>query len=220
MKYCPITFLCLFLTFSCKKKESDPTPIPIQPDKVIYTTAFDDGTWSTHASSKYTSVYDKEAFNLYIDTMNWFGYEIAPNNFLTNSYSIEVDVKITIDDATQVGYAGFIYNYINNKNYSIMNICTNGSFFAYKINNGVGEQLIYTTVSRALVRGSGQKNTIKIKQHLNSQEFIFNGISQGQFYFPKETQLVGVGLTAATYPDYYSPTIATFDNFTIKKIYP
>ena len=217
MKFYPFIFLCLFITLSCKKKESDPTPM--QPGKIIYTTTFDEGTWTTHTSSKYTSAYDKESFNLSIDTMNWFGYELAPSVFLTTSYSIEADVKITLHDVNQLGYAGFIYNYVNFENYSIMNICTKGSFFAYKITNGVGEQLVYNTFSRALIKGSGQNNTIKIKQRQHSQEFIFNGISQGILSFERDNRLVAVGVTAVTYPDFYTPTKATFDNFTVKQIY-
>lgn len=217
MKYRFAVFFCCLLVLSCKKKESDPAPV--QPDETIYTTGFDDGTWATHSSSKYTSVYDKEEFNLSIDTMNWFGYEIAPNNYFNSSYSIEADVKITIDDVNQVGYAGFIYNYVNYNNYSILNICTNGTFFAYQVVDGVGQQLIYSTISRALVKGSGQANNIKIKQRSGSQEYIFNGISQGLFPFKKDTRMVSAGLTVTTYKNYYTPTKASFDNFIIKKIY-
>ena len=212
-----IVLICLLFFCSCKKKEADPAPA--QPDELIYTTAFNDTSWPTRANNKYTSTYDAETFKLSIDTINWFGYEIAPITSLNTTYSIEVDVKITLDDPSQLGYAGFIYNYINPQSYSIMNICTNGTFFAYKVTEGVGSQLFYTTVSSDLIKGSGQLNTIKIKQRLHSQEFILNGVSQGEFPFQIETQPVHVGLTAVMYPNFYTVTKATFDNFTIKKIH-
>ncbi|MBC7486026.1 MAG: hypothetical protein H7282_04670 [Cytophagaceae bacterium] len=217
MKSYLIIFICLCILSSCKKKEDAPQPVPA--DKLLYETTYADASWTTRSTSKSASSYNSETFRIAIDTVNWMAYELAPYYELDNMYAVQVDVKLSLTDNTKLGYAGFIYNYIDTDNYCVMQLCNNGTFFAYQVKMGTGIQLFYNTVSKDLKKGPDQTNTIAIRQGNNSQEFILNGISQGTFPFKQERGYVRVGVLATTYPSYYTPLVATFDNFVIKKIY-
>jgi len=191
----------------------------MQADKLLYETTFSENSWTTHSTSKYNSSYHSETFRIAIDTVNWMAYEFAPYDELDNMYSIQVDVKLSLTDDTKLGYGGLIYNYIDTDNYCVMQLCNNGTFFAYQIKMGTGTQLFYNTVSKDLRKGTDQTNRIAIRQRQNTQEFIINNVSQGVFPFKQERGYVKVGVIATTYPYYYTPIGATFDNFIIKKIF-
>lgn len=211
-----IIFTCLLLGCGCKKKEADPEPV--KPDELVYQTTFDDNTWVIRTGNHYASSYSAGKFKIAIDTSNWFGYEFSPSNDINYNYSIEADVATVLNDPNLLGYGGFVYNAIDQQNYCILNIGTNGSFYIYQITNGTRTWLINTTVSAALLKGSGQLNNIKLKQYNNSLELIFNGVSQGSFSFQTPTQIFRVGVTANSSGNHYTSMYTLFDNFILKKI--
>jgi hypothetical protein len=219
MKSYLIIFSCLCLLFSCKKKEEDPQAK--KADELTYETNFSDQTWSTHTTTRYTSEYESQSLKISVDTLNWVAYELAPyTDQLDYTYSMQVDVKLSLEDETKLGRAGFMYNYIDTANYCVMLILNNGAFYAYKKEMSQFSTLFYITVSKDLIKGSGQTNTIALRQYDNSQEFIFNGVSQGILPFKKVRGYIKAGLCVATdNSGLYTPLSATFDNFVIKQIY-
>lgn len=218
MKSFLIISASLFFLFSCKKKEN--APEPIKPDEVTYQTDFTDQSWNTHTTTKSVSSYESGSFKIAVDTVRWVAYELAPYiDQLDYTYMIQADVTISLDDPNQLGHAGFVYNYIDTANHCFMNICTNGTFYAFQRKSSQNTTLYYNTVSKDLKKGSGQTNTIAIRQYDTFQEIIFNGISQGSLPFIKERGYTRVGLcTLCDYP-YYTPVSTKFDNFVLKKIY-
>lgn len=217
MKSSLIIFSCLLFFWGCKKKEEDPQPT--RPDELVYETTFDDPTWQARIGRHYTSTYNASEYKLSVDTLGWLGYEIAPTNDLTYNYIVQVDATILLDDESKLGYAGFIYNYINAQNYCVVNVGTNGIFYINQIEDGTSQILVYNTVSKDLLKGSGQTNTIALRQYNNSLVLILNGVHQGTLPFKRPTTYFRVGLEATSSTDYYTPTVALFDNFSIKKIY-
>jgi hypothetical protein len=219
MKSSLLIFICLCFLFGCKKKKED-EPQAAKPDELTYETSFSDLSWPTHTTTKYTSSYQSETFKISIDTINWLGFEIAPYiDQLDYTYLVQADIKLTLNDNNQLGHAGFVYNYLDTANHCVVQICNNGTFYAYKKTMSQFTILFYNTVSKDLIKGSGQSNTIALRQYNNSQELIFNGVSQGILPFKKEPGYMKVGLCAGADTRYYTPLSATFDNFLIKKIY-
>ena len=217
MKSFLLLFILLLLVWSCKKKHDDPQPEKL--DELVYQTTFDDMTWSTRTGKHYTSAYNSSQLALSVDTINWYGIEISPSQELTYNYSVQVDVTILLDDPNKVGYGGFVYNYIDANNYCIFYVGTNGIFYAYKIEGGEYHILVYNTFSKDLLKGSSQKNKIELRQYDNSQVVILNGVTQASLPSQRPAGYLRVGLAVSSSSNYYTPTTALFDNFTIKKIY-
>ncbi|MDB5256207.1 MAG: hypothetical protein JWM14_902 [Chitinophagaceae bacterium] len=218
MKSNLIILIYLFLFFSCKKKEDDPQPP--KPDEITYQTDFSDLSWNTYSNTRYTSSYESESYKIRLDTTNWMADEFAPYvDQLDYTYYMQVDVKFSLDNDTKLAHAGFSYNYVDTANYCIMSICTNGTFYAYQKTNSQFKILFYNTVSKDLIKGSEQTNTIALRQYENSQEIFFNGVSQGNLPFAKERGYRKVGLCVLADQQLYTPFSTTFDNFVIKKIY-
>ena len=206
-----VTLLLITLA-SCKKNESEST--------IVYqdNLSVDKKTWLCDSSSNYVRKFYQGHYYIRTDTINRFGYSLAPYGTIDFPYSVQVDAVIQLDNPSDIGYVGIIFNHTDVTHFSIIQVDNTGEYFIWSYNNGNYATNAPLTYSPAIQRESGVKNTIKIIQSTTSVELQINNNTMGTFTLPIPTNYIQVGLLAGTVPsnsNYYTPVTGLFNNFII-----
>ena len=193
----------------------------LKNDSLVYQTGFDatDSSWfyckEPHAGLA------REAENLVISiaAVNQSLEDRSPCGALDHPYSISTKVKISVQDSTDIGYAGMCFDRINERYYRILFVSNKGTFYMKDVYNGEEEILIPKIPSRYLNKGTNAFNTIEIRHRRKEVRILFNGNVaaicklNGAFSYG-ETGLVA---SSAENKNHYSPVKAVFESFVLKK---
>jgi len=214
-------YLILFIIIaivSCKKKDSESTPtlnIIYQDDLTT-----DKQTWLTDSSSTHLRKFYQGHYLLREDTIGQFVYSLAPYGTLNFAYSVQVDAIIQLDNPYKIGEIGFVFNFIDDNNFHLLEIYSNGTYRIYVRNNGNYSSIVTTTFCSTIKTGSGVKNTIKIIQNKTTMELQINNISINTFSIPISNVNTRIGLTTGTGVSLnnFTPVTGLFNNFILIKI--
>jgi hypothetical protein len=197
------------LLTSCKKDEPKVS--------LIYQADFDvdNGTWFKFCQSgEYCCKHTQGKYEIAVDKLNYFAYAFAPCGPIDSPYYMSVDCTIRTTDNTKIGYAGLIYNYVDDNNYKIFFIASDGKYRIFKKVSGTLSGLNGWTSSPAIKIGPQVVNTLKLDQHPNTIEFFVNGTSLNVFQNGEGANFrVGLIVGSALASD-----VGSFDNLVINKI--
>lgn len=163
---------------------------------------------------------ESDGYALMMDTVNRFAQAISPAGMLRHDYTVSTKVKIMVQDSTDLGYAGLVFDRIDGAYYRLLCISTKGTFYLKDVYNGEEELLIPKISSRYLNKGRGAWNTIEIRHRRKQVHILFNGNLAAICKINKAFSYGEPGLIAATTENKinYSPVKAIFESFVVKKM--
>ena len=208
------SLLLLIIIASCKKNETDSV--------ILYQDNFsiDEKTWPVDSTDYRVKYYYQGHYIMRVDSINYLAYSLAPYS-LNFSYAEQVDATIQLENSDKLGNIGFVFNHIDNSNYSVIEICNNGTYRIWTKNNGIDSTIVSSTFNSAINTGNGIKNTIKIIQGSSSLELQINNNSIGSFSIPlpKSTYFtVGISTGTGVPITYFTTVKGLFNNFILSKI--
>lgn len=221
MKKIGILFLLLvFLAVACKKNTPE-NEVIFQDD---YSTNKGWTTGSTPTNSC-SFAYNNGKYQITLDTSGVMCWAYVPYGYtpysgeINYTYSLKVDCSINLDDNSKIGYAGFIFNYIDNDNFSVTLISNSGTFEIGQRIGGNSYQIVYPTTSSAINMGSGSINTLEITQNKTTLELNINDKPIGTYQMGKVNSDIRIGLLVSSSEGTdFSKVVASFDNFVLTKI--
>ncbi len=204
--------LLIYLMLSCKKDEHT---------NLIYQTNFDtdDNTWGETCDTQYCFKYDQGKYDVDVYIPNVSVWAYAPCGILNTTYSLSVDCTIQLTDVTKFGGAGFVYNWIDDTNYKVFLISSNGEFEILEKNGSNLNTMNSWAASTAIKTGNGVVNTLNLKQSASSIEFLVNGISLGVFQYSQSFNFkVALTVSSGATSSEFTPIATSFDNLVIEKL--
>lgn len=207
--------LMLFALASCKKIES-----LLSTETVIYQNDLkvDDGTWTSDSTKVHVRKFYQGHYFLRVDSLNIISYSLAPYGTLDFPYSVQVDATAQLDDTNMHGNVGLVFNFVDKSNYNVFEISTSGTYHIWSRVDGDIEQVVMSTISSAIKKGSGSMNTIKLIQGTDSLEVKINNTSLGYFQVSIAYSDCKVGVSTSTAANEYTPVTGLFNNFILSKI--
>ncbi len=155
-----------------------------------------------------------------VDTVHRILAERAPCGSLRYHYSIFTKVKISLQDSTDLGYAGLCFDRIDSSYYRMLFISNKGTFFLKDVCNGEEELLIPKINSRYLIKGTSVYNTIEIRHRRKEIRILFNGNVAAICKLKSAFSYGETGVVASTTENraHYGPVKAVYESFVLKKI--
>lgn len=224
MKLTGSLLFLLLLVYGCKphydfSKERAGIKNEAKSDSLLYQADFKASAtgWRNSANS---FLAESDGYALMMDTVNRFVQAISPAGMLRHDYVVSTKVKIMVQDSTDLGYAGFVFDRIDGAYYRMLCISTKGSFYLKDVYNGEEELLIPKISSRYLNKGRGAWNTVEIRHRRKAVHILFNGSLAAICKINKAFSYGETGLVAATTENKinYSPVKAIFESFVVKKM--
>jgi hypothetical protein len=222
MKRLTLVLICT-ITLFCSCKKSNVASVSAKADSLVYQTDFstNDGSWPTFNINRFKSGYINGTYQIEIDSVNLLQLVTAPDSAINFEYSYSADCTIELDDTTQIGSAGLIFNKVGD-NFMLFRIYNDGTYILYEIQGG--EYGAYTTLearkaSADIKKYAGDVNNLKVVQRSNTVAFYINGneqISISNVEYPGNVQ---VGLFAANDLAVYYKVTGVFDNVNISKVF-
>ena len=203
--------LILFITISSCKKDTAAT--------VVYqdTLTTDNQTWTVDSTIYGVSKFDQGHYSIRVDSSDRIRYSLAPYSNITFPYTVQVDGMAVLDNTNLTGNVAVVFNYVDNINFAVAEVWTNGTYRIWTRVNGNTSTLVNFTYNSAIQSYSGKKNTIKVIQNQSSVELQINNISMGTFNLALPSQLVETGPAVATAISNFTPVTGLFNNFSISK---
>lgn len=223
MKF-PACLLILLTAFAaCRphydfSKERQTVRAEAKDDSLCYETDFSGNTnnWGGVLSTPGNS----GGLILFVDSIGKVREALSPAGILRYDYAVSVNVRISVDDSTDTGYAGIIFDRIDSAYARTLFISNKGSFCLKDRYNGEEELLIPKISSRYLNKGRNAWNTIEIRHRRREIHLLFNGNLAAICKLNSAFSYGRVGLLVATADSRvgFSPVTASFRRFTLKKM--
>jgi hypothetical protein len=213
MKKLLYLLLLPFIMFSSCKKDNIATAMVIYQDSLVT----DNHTWLEDSTNYHIRKFDQGHYFIRVDSPGIITYSLAPYANIGFPYSVQVDGTPVLDDAGQLGSVAVIFNVVNNSNFDVAEVWTNGTFRIWTMANSGASTLVNFTFSPAINTGSGNKNTIKLVQSQSTVELLVNNTAMGTFNLVLPSGLVEAGPAVATAGTGFTPVTGLFNNFSILK---
>ncbi len=217
----------LIITYACKphydfSKIRSEIKQEVKSDSLVYQTGFSSGdtSWLYCKEPNAGIRTEDEALVMSVNAVNTNLEDRSPCGSLHYPYSISTKVKITVEDSTDLGYAGMCFDRIDENYYRMLYISNKGTFYLKDVYSGEQEILIPKISSRYLNKGTNAWNTIEIRHRRKEIRILFNGNVAAVCKLNSAFSYGETGLVLATTENkiHYSPVKAVFDNFTLKKM--
>lgn len=175
--------------------------------------------WLEDSSGFYAAKFSGGHYMISVDTAGIFVYTLAPYGLLNSAYSVQVDASMSLDDPSKVANVGFVFNYIDANNYSVVDIYSAGAYDIWSISSGQPKQVVAATPIKEVSFSPSAYNTIKIIQNSSQVELKINDVSvtKGDLKLPSSNFKVGIFAGTQTDP-YYSPVKGYFNNFILTQL--
>jgi len=204
--------LLLIITTSCKKSASAPTVV-YQDDLYV-----NENSWNLDSTSAYNKGFYKDHYSINVDTSGEMIVSMAPYGSINYPYSVQVDGTMQLINANQTGNIGFLFNYVDAKDFSLLQIFSNGTYAIWAMKSGTYSCIVSSTVSSAIQSGSGAKNTIKIIQGQSSMQLVINNTIIGNYPITFPGSYIQVGIYASDNTPNVYPFIGLFNNFIMARV--
>ena len=208
-----LCILLISLISACKKNDSV-SPIVYQDNFSVA-----DFDWPVDSTTGASREFTGGQYSIQLSQTGVLEYALAPYFTLNFPYSLQVDGTIKLDSTSQQGSMGVIFNFVDRKNFDILEVYNLGYYMIWQQSNGLDSVLVKPTYSNAINTGIGIKNSIKIIQNSSTLQLLLNNASAGTFALPLVKTYSQVGIFAGTsVPPYYTPVDGLFSNFIITKL--
>ena len=213
MKY--LLYFCLLFLIAFSSCKKGPTVNILYQD----TLTTDNQTWLVDSNNYHVRKFIQGHYTIKVDSPNHITYAPAPYASINFPYTVQVDGTPVLDSAGGWGNVAIAFNIVDNNNFDVAEIWTNGTYRIWTKANGSISNLVNFTSTAAIQTGSGSKNTIKIIQSQYNAELKINNTSMGTFGISLPSSSVQTGPAAATASLGYgfTPVTGQFNNFSIDK---
>jgi hypothetical protein len=221
---------CLFLliiAYACRphydfSKLRNEIKNEVKSDSLVYQTGFEanDSSWFYCKDPNAGPVAAGGDLILGVDAVNQILDDRSPCGSVHYAYSVFTKVKISVEDSTNLGYAGIRFDRINENYHRTLYISNKGTFFLKDVYSGEEEILIPKISSRYLNKGTNAFNTIEIRHRKKEIRILFNGSLAAVCKINSAFSYGEIGLVASTTENkvHYSPVKAVFEGFVLKKM--
>jgi hypothetical protein len=207
--------LVLFIPLvACKKNDLTTTPTIIYQDDF----SIDKKTWSSDSTRLHVRKFYQGHYLIKEDSTNRFEYSLAPYGTINFPYTVQVDGIIQLDNPSQLGYIGIIFNRTDGTHYSVFQISNNGEYSLWTYSAGSFSTIVGWTLTSVIQTSYGSKNNIKISQEPQKVEIEINNNIIGSYSLPMPSGNIQTGILAGNVSgNYFTPTTGLFNNFILSK---
>jgi hypothetical protein len=221
-------FILLFLMIIVSCKDNDPEPDLDSQSTILYEDklSLDTQSWITDSTIYQVRKFYQGHYSIRVDSIDRAGYSLSPYKMLNFAYSIQVDGVIKLDNPSETGYIGIVFNHTDNNHFSVFEINNDGTYFIWTYNNGSTTTIVPYTQCSSFKTGNGAKNTLKLSQNSNKIQLRINDVVAGSYPSTMPSDNIQAGVFVATLnikvPSnvtgvFFSPTTGLFSNFILTR---
>jgi hypothetical protein len=192
---------------------------PAPPAGIVYQDALttDNHTWPVDSTTYHVRKFDQGHYTITVKSPNISTYSLAPYGTINFAYTVQLDGTTVLDSASQPRNVAVIFNFVDNNNFAVAEIWTNGMYRIWTWANSQRTIVADYTLSTAIITGPGSKNTIKVIQNQTIMELKVNNVSMGVFVIALPSSAVQTGPAVANGASNFAPVTGLFNNFSIAR---
>jgi hypothetical protein len=190
---------------------------PAPPAGIVYQDALttNDNTWPVDSATHHVRKFEQGHYSITVLSPDVLTYSLAPYGTINFPYTVQVDGTTVLDSASQPGNVAVVFNFIDDNNFAVAEIWTNGTYRIWTRALGQTTTVADYSLSTAIITGSGSKNTITVIQNQTIMELKVNNVSMGVFVIALPSSPVQTGPAVANGVSNFAPVTGLFNNFSI-----